>query len=139
MSVLNKTILKKGYKMSKLLKTKEDMQQFKIWIEALRSGKFEQTKERLQDKDGYCCLGVACEVLIPEHEKVRRVGGNNYLSGALPSAQPGAPGWLKVISFDIAKHTDKIELAEINDTDELSFDEIADILESTYIYGGYDV
>jgi hypothetical protein len=138
MSVLNKTILKKGYQMNKLLKTKEDMQQFKIWIKALRSGKFKQTRETLQDNEGYCCLGVACEVLIPEHEKVRRVGDNS-LSGALPSAQPGAPGWLKVISFDIAKHTDNIELAEINDTEGLSFDEIADILESTYIYGGYDV
>lgn len=32
------------------------------WVEALRSGKFQQTNGALRDLDGYCCLGVACEV-----------------------------------------------------------------------------
>lgn len=33
------------------------------WVKALRSGKFEQTDGTLKDKDGYCCLGVACHLL----------------------------------------------------------------------------
>ncbi len=38
------------------------------WIEALRSGKYKQTKEVLHDGDGFCCLGVLCEVLgIPKY------------------------------------------------------------------------
>lgn len=41
----------------------------KLWVEALRSGEYEQTQEQLCDStdDGgysYCCLGVLCEVAI---------------------------------------------------------------------------
>lgn len=35
----------------------------KKWLEALRSGKYNQTARVLHDDEGYCCLGVACEVL----------------------------------------------------------------------------
>lgn len=34
----------------------------KKWVEALRSGEFQQTTRKLSDGNGYCCLGVACEV-----------------------------------------------------------------------------
>lgn len=33
------------------------------WIEALRSGKYEQGNHALYENGKYCCLGVACEVL----------------------------------------------------------------------------
>jgi hypothetical protein len=33
------------------------------WLQALRSGNFQQTKHRLSDgAGGFCCLGVLCEV-----------------------------------------------------------------------------
>lgn len=32
------------------------------WLQALRSGQYKQTKERLKGKYGYCCLGVLCDV-----------------------------------------------------------------------------
>ena len=35
----------------------------KIWVKALRSGEYKQTKKRLCDRNGYCCLGVAYDVL----------------------------------------------------------------------------
>lgn len=35
------------------------------WIEALESGTYSQTKERLHDQRGYCCLGVLCNVVDP--------------------------------------------------------------------------
>ena len=34
----------------------------KLWLDALRSGKYKQTKEVLKDKNGYCCLGVLCQL-----------------------------------------------------------------------------
>jgi len=35
------------------------------WTAALRSGKYEQIQGNLhRDNEGYCCLGVACEVAI---------------------------------------------------------------------------
>lgn len=33
------------------------------WLEALESGNYKQGKGYLKDKDGYCCLGVLCEVM----------------------------------------------------------------------------
>lgn len=32
------------------------------WVDALLSGKYSQTKSRLRDSSGFCCLGVACDV-----------------------------------------------------------------------------
>ena len=33
------------------------------WLEALRSGEYQQTKGTLHDTKGFCCLGVLCDVL----------------------------------------------------------------------------
>lgn len=35
-----------------------------MWIEALRTGPYSQTVGSLQDADGFCCLGVACEIAL---------------------------------------------------------------------------
>ena len=32
------------------------------WLTALRSGKYSQAKRSLKTKDGYCCLGVLCDI-----------------------------------------------------------------------------
>jgi hypothetical protein len=34
----------------------------KRWVESLRSGNYKQTPGRLKTDDGYCCLGVLCEL-----------------------------------------------------------------------------
>ena len=39
------------------------------WIDALRSGKYEQGSERLRGVNGYCCLGVLCDLYAQEHNK----------------------------------------------------------------------
>lgn len=39
--------------------------QFLKWIQSLRSGEYSQTTDRLQDKQGYCCLGVALKTIVP--------------------------------------------------------------------------
>lgn len=37
--------------------------EFKMkWLEALRSGDYEQGKNLLRSDVGYCCLGVACDI-----------------------------------------------------------------------------
>lgn len=37
------------------------------WLTALRSGKYEQGKQRLQTADGkFCCLGVLCDLYAKE-------------------------------------------------------------------------
>lgn len=46
----------------------------KIWVDALRSGRYEQARAFLKlpkgDKWGYCCLGVLCEEAIKAGVKV---------------------------------------------------------------------
>lgn len=37
------------------------------WVEALRSDRFTQTKRFLRTKEGFCCLGVACELYREEN------------------------------------------------------------------------
>src|SRR5690606_31843368 len=34
------------------------------WVKALRSGEYDQCKKRLHDGKGFCCLGVAIDVLV---------------------------------------------------------------------------
>lgn len=37
------------------------------WLEALRSGKYEQGKYYLNRDGVYCCLGVLCDLYLKEH------------------------------------------------------------------------
>jgi len=37
------------------------------WVEALRSGKYGQTSSYLSDSNGFCCLGVLCDLYILDH------------------------------------------------------------------------
>ena len=36
------------------------------WIKALLSGEYSQTQGRLKNRDGYCCLGVLCDLYLKE-------------------------------------------------------------------------
>ena len=38
------------------------------WVDALRSGKYEQGSERLRSVSGFCCLGVLCDIYAKEHD-----------------------------------------------------------------------
>ncbi len=49
-----------------------------LWIEALRSGKFEQARDTLREGNKYCCLGVACEVAIRNGLELRQDGLHSY-------------------------------------------------------------
>lgn len=36
------------------------------WVDALRSGEYEQGQNRLRTKDSFCCLGVLCDLFLKE-------------------------------------------------------------------------
>lgn len=44
--------------------TKDEQKEHRrLWVEALRSGKYQQTTGALHDNTGgFCCLGVACDI-----------------------------------------------------------------------------
>jgi hypothetical protein len=109
---------------------KINIKKLKLWITALRSGEYRQTKATLQDENGYCCLGVACKLFIPEDKQ--KLNADGYLVGSMPDEQLHVPKWLKGISNDFFIKTEKC-LSGLNDIDGLSFNEIADLLEQTYL------
>ena len=46
------------------------------WIDALRSGKYEQGRGALRTGDTFCCLGVLCDIHKPEGWKFCQGGGD---------------------------------------------------------------
>jgi len=46
------------------------------WVNALRSGKYEQGKEKLRSVSGYCCLGVLCDLYAKETNTEWEFRGN---------------------------------------------------------------
>lgn len=105
------------------------------WLEALRSGFYDQDRGRLRTEAGFCCLGVLCDLYAEEHKDVHWTtsyveGEYTFLGreGTLP--QP-VVYWadLKSSTPLVSYENDTYELAELNDSLELTFDEIADVIE----------
>lgn len=106
------------------------------WVKALRSGKYKQTKEFLHDQNGFCCLGVACEVYNQEMKRLHKkqletklnnntyetVSYNNY-DTILP---PKVRAWLN-LSSKTGTYNDG-DLSEMNDRG-LTFKQIANVIE----------
>ncbi|WP_290738295.1 hypothetical protein [Haliea sp.] len=95
------------------------------WVDALRSGEYKQGVGQLynQDLDKYCCLGVACKVY--EKETGYNLGVD---SGGTLIRYLQVKDWLslRTICGDYINNS----LVNLNDGDELSFSEIADVIES---------
>ena len=49
--------------------SKKQKERIALWVKALRSGKFKQTRDVLRRGDKFCCLGVACEIYRQETGK----------------------------------------------------------------------
>lgn len=99
-----------------------DVEMTRALIEALRSGKYKQTRGTLADETGMCCLGVLCDIWIDDvdwewqpHLQAWALGGVYFkmppqsLAGLLP-ASPSV-------------------YSSMNDTGS-SFEEIADRMEA---------
>ena len=90
------------------------------WIAALRSGEYPQTRQALRDDQGFCCLGVLCEVAgIPRFER-----DCGYDFG---DPHQGEEAMLFGDLADQIPNQDK--LAKLNDDEGASFAVIADWIE----------
>lgn len=108
------------------------------WVAALRSGEYEQTDGALHDQRGFCCLGVACEVIGVEWVQTILDGRIAYSANGettvLPKAVQDAFG-LNDDSGDYIMGGDgeggycRNSLADLNDGG-TTFLEIADLIES---------
>jgi len=121
--------------------TKPTKEQIQAWVRALRSGEYSQTKGRLQNDSGHCCLGVACDVFIPNGMKTMHPT-TGLMNGALPHDQANSPEWLRklerILGVLIPALNDygsiNIGLEHNEQFEPFTFDEIADLLEYEYIY-----
>jgi hypothetical protein len=98
----------------------------KKWVEALRSGEYEQGRDDLRTEDGsYCCLGVLCDLHSKEsgqlwQDAIYRTGFS-YLDSSTYSPY-------EVNQWAGLKAKESLKLAEMNDAG-APFDEIADYIE----------
>lgn len=110
-------------------KKKELSKPVKLWLAALRSGKYKQTKGQLKDSKGHCCLGVASELAV-QQGIVKKFRHSD--TGLMPKVKK----WLGLTDqyglFDVTVVNDDGEyfdsLAVLNDTG-ASFKKIAQIIE----------
>lgn len=119
------------------------------WLQKLESGEYEQTTGELRNDEGFCCLGVLCEVAVEDGIICR--GDSGYLStgpdgmyvenstlprevvkwAGLESINPTVPFELQEDDcpcgepHDDDVETTKMELSELNDSERLTFREIA--------------
>lgn len=115
------------------------------WIEALRSGKYQQGRNWLNADDKFCCLGVLIDICEPSgwftkpdamsNAKSHRLGcaTDNYLGKGFHQAGT-VSSTAMLIGISIPTHMDQTAevghvLARMND-EGASFDEIADWIEA---------
>lgn len=74
--------------LSLIRKIKMDSKIKRNWVEALRSGKYTQSQGRLRTNEGFCCLGVLCDIVSPQLWTHNEVTGFRFRgeAGMLPKA-----------------------------------------------------
>ncbi len=104
------------------------------WLAALRSGEYKQTTLYLKDDNGYCCLGVLCDLYLKDNNKEWDIEGLGTLycegvEGVLPEQVIAYAGLNSrnpnLIHDDFGNNV----ISEYNDTHQLTFSEIADLIE----------
>ena len=120
-------------------------ERIQLWIDALRSGEYTQIQGALRQPDGYCCLGVACDIY-------HTVTGLGYWGvGAGPhryaftqfsaDLPPQVVQWFGLEASDPKLHLAEPEppydreqyITNLNDILGKSFKEIADLIEAKYL------
>jgi len=107
------------------------------WVEALRSGKYNQSKgflhRTLEDNNGFCCLGVLCDISGLGHwdtygsYEVYRTG--SFVADiTLPY---GVMLWAGMKDASGDREGKKLPLSTLNDNG-YSFSRIADIIEKEW-------
>ena len=111
-----------------------------LWLDALRSGKYEQGLGTLCDvnDDGdrkFCCLGVLCDVAIEQGLPIEvQVNSHTTIyddsSGYLPDS---VREWAGLASYNplVKVNGEERAVAQVNDTGDFDFPAIADLIEAS--------
>jgi len=138
---------------STTLKTKMNTEVKQKWIDALRSGKYDQGSEKLRSVQGYCCLGVLCDLYSQEQDsewEFRGIAETNlqpqdywYFDGEsefLPESVKewaGLPAKNPSVRVDVTEDEDdddwfyNEEIANLNDSG-YTFNELSKLIEQQF-------
>jgi hypothetical protein len=98
------------------------------WLEALRSGRYEQGGGRLRDRgDHYCVLGVLCDLAVEDEQVTWEPAEDDFTCGSFvcfPPPRLRAWAW-EHYSSEVENH-----LFNLNDGNFASFTQIADYIEA---------
>ena len=115
---------------------KPNKENIRLWVEALRSGKYTQGRGRLKTDVGFCCLGVACDISgLSTWEQAEKNEGKVYHYDHAVAILPLAVReWLGIDSLfvSISNGGQYWDLAAMNDGGK-KFGEIADLIEKEYL------
>jgi hypothetical protein len=119
-----------------------------LWVNALRSGDYEQTTEALRTKSGFCCLGVLCDIVSDRLNTNWKLVTHDdgfitkltYSFGNSDDPLSNVNEYLPSIVAEYVElepnpschtNTAKIYLTELNDSGS-TFSDIADIIEQYF-------
>lgn len=127
------------------IKEEFDAELAQKWLAALRSGEYTQGRDRLRTLNSeFCCLGVACDIadssqwalMGVSHKRMFRWGKseNTHLLGYDLASKIGLnPSGCRLDGKDFRfDHLNIYSLMEANDTLELPFTDIANMVENYY-------
>lgn len=117
------------------------------WAQALESGEYKQTTGSLRDSQGFCCLGVLCNLHAQEHSEISadETDPSSYLTAdaVLPETVMEWAG----MRYEDGRFINKVEvgiqteeyygryascLIELNDELEYEFKDIAKVIRKHY-------
>lgn len=104
------------------------------WLEALRSGEYDQCKFSLHDpaRGGFCCLGVLEHCLMDGRvETIANVNGVNKYRASPTDNFNNLFGIVDAFSspYKLVKKAGMTDLMSMNDSEDMTFSEIADWIE----------
>ncbi len=97
-------------------------------VEALRSGRYKQTQKRLRTNEGFCCLGVMCDI-SQQGDWKPSIGSYSYVFEDGNNLKRLPEGLLPFFGMN---NDEQVTLYIMND-DGHSFKEIADYIEQKWI------
>jgi len=120
-----------------------------LWVNALKSGKYTQTKNTLHyEGKGFCCLGVACEVAIDNGLPIPRTTNNGGFLNCAPDNAVFYDGEHEVLPESVAEwfgidtsprvilvideDEELRDVVELNDGGYYTFKELAEFIRDTF-------
>jgi hypothetical protein len=117
----------------------------KKWVKALRSGEYPQGRGQLLDeKGGYCCLGVLCDLAMMEGVTdftPKGIPNRNKYGGSYEFLPTEVKKWAGMKTENGSLRNIEIEtpwgytvssLTEFNDEMKYDFDKLADVIEENW-------